>query len=570
MRSKSTSLCLALLVAVTASACVAPSRPASESRLAAAERPSTQPKRVVAAIWGNANTVVNKLNVANYIAGIDAMQFLTVAFLARTDPAGLPVAQLAERVPSLENGLWELFPDGSMETTWKIRSDARWHDGVPITAKDLAFTATVAQDPELQILRETNLRRVSQVDVVDPQTLKVRWREPFIDADKTFPGVLPPLPQHVLEPAYEANKATFAELPYWSTDYVGAGPFKVKEFVLGSRVTFVANDQYVLGRPKVDEVEVQFIPDANTLGANLLSGSVELTLGRAFAFDQAAQIGDQWSAGRILTAESFAYSLFAQMIDPQPEILGNVQFRRALYYGLDRQPMIDALQPGTTTVPTTFMPPNRPEYRDVEAGITGYPYDPRRAAQLIEGLGYQKGGDGFYRDGTNQEPQVPILSSPEDAQWKLAQITGAQWQTLGVRSNPMAYPPQRASDREYINTRPGYLLRGGWRDTSNFLWFPSSEVPLASNGYLGLNVSRYGTPELDALISSFETTIPLAQRNQVAGQMLRLFMDELPMLLLFFRVEPTMVSNRISGVEPGSGSVFTTANTAHLWDVVRS
>jgi peptide/nickel transport system substrate-binding protein len=52
--------------------------------------------------------------------------------------------RLAEAVPTTDNGMWRVFPDGRMETTWKLRPNIRWHDGVPLTADDLVFTTTVS------------------------------------------------------------------------------------------------------------------------------------------------------------------------------------------------------------------------------------------------------------------------------------------------------------------------------------------------------------------------------------------------------------------------------------------
>ena len=62
------------------------------------------------------------------------------AGLANVDDHGKLRAQLAEELPRTENGLWQLFPDGRMETTWRIRSDALWQDGTPFTTRDLLFT----------------------------------------------------------------------------------------------------------------------------------------------------------------------------------------------------------------------------------------------------------------------------------------------------------------------------------------------------------------------------------------------------------------------------------------------
>ena len=70
-----------------------------------------------------------------------------------------------------------------------------------------------------------------------------------------------PLPKHLLERPYLDDKAGFLEHPYWNQEFVGTGPFKLREWVKGSVVSLVANEEYVLGRPKIDEVEVRFIAD---------------------------------------------------------------------------------------------------------------------------------------------------------------------------------------------------------------------------------------------------------------------------------------------------------------------
>ena len=147
--------------------------------------------------------------------------------------------QLAEAVPTVENGLWKVFPDGRMETTWKLRPSAPWHDGTPVTADDFVFTARVAQDPSLVAFRHIAFDAVERVDAPDPRTLVITWQQPFIEADRMFAadGSVQslPLPRHLLEKAYQDNKAGFLEVPAVGADgFVGAGPFKLKEWVRGA------------------------------------------------------------------------------------------------------------------------------------------------------------------------------------------------------------------------------------------------------------------------------------------------------------------------------------------------
>jgi peptide/nickel transport system substrate-binding protein len=120
------------------------------------------------------------------IPGASAIEQLANGGLSDVDGAGRLRPQLGEAVPSTENGLWKLLPDGRMEMTWKIKPNARWHDGTPLTAGDLVFTTTVDQDPELPILRHAGYQSLESVQPVDDRTVLVKWKRPYVDANGLF------------------------------------------------------------------------------------------------------------------------------------------------------------------------------------------------------------------------------------------------------------------------------------------------------------------------------------------------------------------------------------------------
>src|SRR5207237_6383482 len=148
--------------------------------------------------------------------------------------------------------------------------------------------------------------------------------------------------------------------------------YRVKEFVVGSHVVLQRVAEYVLGQPKIDEIEVRFIPDPNTLLANVLAGGVDLTLGRGLSLEQAMQTRDQWRDGKIDVAFTSWIVIYPQFLNPTPSIVTNLQFRRALMHAVDRQQMAESLQGGLVSVAHTFLHPNEPEYRDVEPSIVRY------------------------------------------------------------------------------------------------------------------------------------------------------------------------------------------------------
>src|SRR5205807_6546177 len=94
-------------------------------------------------------------------------------------------------------------------------------------------------------------------------------------------------------------------------------------------------------------------------------------------------------------------------------IVTDLQFRRALMYGTDRQELVDSIQGGLSSIAHLYLPPSEPEYAEVQDSAIRYEYDPRRAAQLIEGLGYSRGSDGIYRSAGGDRLAVELRSNGE-------------------------------------------------------------------------------------------------------------------------------------------------------------
>lgn len=135
---------LSTLLAVSLAACAAPLAPRAGQ---APDRPAevAAPRRITAAVMSSPPFLSTKLQTA-LIEGLDNIQELLTVGLTTPDNQARLRPRLAAAVPTIENGLWQLLPDGRMETTWKIRPDAVWHGGTPFTSRDVVFTARVDQD----------------------------------------------------------------------------------------------------------------------------------------------------------------------------------------------------------------------------------------------------------------------------------------------------------------------------------------------------------------------------------------------------------------------------------------
>jgi peptide/nickel transport system substrate-binding protein len=536
-------------------------------------QPAAAPKRVVAAVLADPPTLRNTINTrgaSGSVPGVDTLEGLLNAGLVASDHHEVLHARLAETIPSIENGLWKVFPDGTMETTWKIRPTARWHDGTPFTADDLAFTAAVANDQDLGVFREAVFDLVAGIDSVDERTAVVRWKQPFIAADALFGTSTDtaPLPRHLLARPLLEDKAGFTLLPYWGPEYVGSGPFQIREFTRGSHIILQAFDGYALGRPKLDEIEVRFIPDAGTLIANVLAGSVELTLGRNISLDESLNLREQYRGGRVEVGPANWIAVYPQFLSPTPAVVGNLQFRRALMHAIDREGMVDTLQAGLGGVAHSILIPDEPDFRGVEQRAVRYDYDPRRANQLIGELGYTKGPDGEFRDANGERLTVEIRTTQMTDQQKPMFAIADYWKTIGLATQPVVVTPQQARDRDFRANYPAFELAGQPSGTDALQRVRISEIPLAANNLVGVNRARYYNQQLDDLIERFFATIPKRERADVLGQIVNHMTSQLVWMSIYHRVEPALMANRIAKVYPRpQGGSSSQAWNAHEWDV---
>jgi peptide/nickel transport system substrate-binding protein len=539
---------LALLVAMLG--CGAPPGPAATQQPGAA--PSTAgPSRITAAILGDPHTLSATMNTntTGGQPGVEEMERLIHVGLGVLDDHLALRPVLGETVPTIENGLWKVLPDGRMELTWKLKPNARWHDGTAFTTADLLFTVQVGQDRELPLLRNRAYDAVESVEAVDAATVTVRWREPYIWADTIFtPALAMPLPKHLLEPAYTAEKARFAELPYWTEAFIGTGPFKVQEWVRSSHIVLRANDQYVFGRPKLDEVEVKFIPDTNTMIANILAGAVELTMGRGFSVDSAAELRDQWKSGRVALALENWTALYPQGINPNPPVLSNVEFRRALLHGLDRTEMVQSIQHGLVPVAHTILSPNDPLYRDVERSIVTYDFDPRRAIEMISRLGVARGADGTF---ALAPLEVRAAGTAGDSSNKGMLVVADYWKRIGLATETTQIPNQRRRDLEYRANHPAFTIQRQPNGEEGMLRYHSREAPVPENNYVGDNKGRYVNAEMDALLERYFVTIARAERVQLANQIIQHMTSQVVPLPLFYEANTVPIGSRLTGVIPG-------------------
>ncbi|MEA2641887.1 MAG: peptide/nickel transport system substrate-binding protein [Chloroflexota bacterium] len=543
------SLLLALAVLVLG---CAPAPPPSQGSGPASNtgqpQPPAAPKQITVAMMGNPVAASDRFVGGRSGGGIpgasELEQLVGGALTPGKDNNSAFVPQLAEAVPTFENGLWKVLPDGRMETTWRIRAGARWHDGVALTSADVLFTTKVEQDRDLPVAPTAGYEQIASIEAPDAQTVTITWKRPYIQADQFF--LRAPLPQHILERPYTESKESFTALAYWNEEYVGAGPYRVGEWVRDSHATLHAFDDFVLGRPKIDDVVVKFLADENAFMANILAGTVDASIGKSINYEQATQIRTQWSDGKIVTRPETVVKLWPQFLDPNPAIMLNVQFRKALFYAIDRQELVDSLVGrDASAVAHSVLLPTEPLFDQGEATAVKYEYDPRRATTMIEQLGYTRGADGLFRDSRNELLSVEIQATGEAQNTKPSFAIANYWKQIGVDAQVAVVPIQLQNDRKYRAEFPGLNLQGSTSGIPKIGELTSTQSRLPENNYNGRNYPRYMNQEFDGLVATLFASVPLQERGLALQRAIQWMTDQVVMYSLYYAPEATMISNRM-------------------------
>lgn len=462
------------------------------------------------------------------------------ATLAIADERARMSPYLAESLPQLNTDTWRLFPDGTMETNYRLRPNLVWHDGQPLTAEDFVFSWEVYATPEYGVDRSIPIRFISTVSAPDAQTIAIRWKQRYADAGR-LQGGFPPLPRHLLEQVHRQGTGSgerfLPNSPFWNANYVGAGPYKLDSYNPSVSIEASAFDAHVLGRPKIDRISIRGISDVNTALANMLAGDIHYGAD-LFRSEQGLVLERDWVArgdGVVLWEALASRRLFFQMRPESarpPEVATDVRVRRAIVHGINKREAFDAVTDGHGLLSDTYTSPNREYHPQVDREITKYPHDPRRAQQLLEEAGLTRGAGGGWLTTRGEPVDLPIWYTGGATQFEQeTAIFVDQLRRIGINASAHVFPTGGSSeDRAKL---PGIVSGSGGGDTG-FLSYQTVNIARAETRWSGGNRSAYSNPEFDRLATAFDGAVDPAERLQLTIQMEKLVSSDLPAVFLYY------------------------------------
>ena len=478
---------------------------------------------------------------------------------------------LAEALPATDRGTWSINADGTMVTTYRLRPNTKWHDGIALTSRDIAFGWELALDPKTQFSEPSVAQAINQIDTPDDRTLVLHWKETYRRANAVYRNRLSPVPRHLLEADYRSQGGeVIPNHPYWTTAFVGDGPYRIASWDQGRELELEAFDDYFLGRPKIDRVVWRFILDVNAVLANVLTNSVDVVLREAYTFDTALVAKEQWEAQGKGTVIFAPVTIQWVNLTPLNPWLADPRVRQAMLYAIDRQEVVETLSRGLEPVAHIPLPPKRPQYERALAASTTYEYNPQRARQLMAEAGWAPAADGTLVNGRGERFVLDGRSIRNDTM-QLQAATVDYWKRLGVETQINNMSARQEAGDEFRGRWTG--ARWTAASVSVESWvnrFGSANIPTAENRWNGANDSRWDDSTKESVLQELEQTLDPRRADDLIVEFSRLYAAQLPDLPLRFLAEIMSVREGVVNLYPRSelGGQNTRTWNAEQWDLL--
>jgi peptide/nickel transport system substrate-binding protein len=392
---------------------------------------------------------------------------------------------------------------------------------------------------------------MEEIVVQDPRTFTIRWKQPYVDAAQMHIS-FQALPRHILEDDFNKMDAVaFTTHPFWTLQYVGAGPYKLDRWEPGSFLEASAFENYALGAPKIGKLRILIINDPQTAMANVLAGEIDYVTNFMFSVDQGQVLEQTWgvnTGGTVLYSPSQRRLGLIQMRpeNQQPKALADVRVRYAIAHSMVDQERVDALDGGKGRVAYTLASEGYTYYPEMEKSVIKHVYDLRRAQELMAEAGWTKGSDGFFRDASGERFSLEVASSAGSKNEQEAAVYIDGLRKSGFDAFQYVLPVAQIDDNELRALRPGLSLRGGGQP---YEYYIESAIPTAANRWRGDNRPGWYNADYNRVFAQLEGTFAMNERIQLMAQLERIISEDRALTMNSWESLLNVVAKPLKGVE---------------------
>ncbi|HET6349215.1 MAG TPA: peptide-binding protein [Candidatus Krumholzibacteria bacterium] len=479
-------------------------------------------------------TVIRRLdsecNTLNWVLYTTAYEDFVLRYIY--DPM-LEYDEHGNMVPVLAAALPEVSPD-HLRITVRLRTDAHWQDGVPITAEDVKFTLDKVRDPKIPAINKAAyFEKLDHLDVVDDHTVVFVWKEPFAPSLYAITQLWP-IPEHIY------GKGDFLTNPA-NRKPVGSGPFKLDEWVSSQYISLVRYDDYYGKKAYLDRIIFKVVQD-DAVALNMLKAG-ELDEMRATQVQWEKQMNDPDFTARFRKVDYYypGYNFIAW--NCRSPWFSDRRVRKAMTLLFDRESINTKMYSGFARLVSGPFYINSWAY---DKTVKPLPFDPPAARKLLDEAGWKDTDNDGIRDknGTKFEFEMNIISGSNIAA-QFAQLLQEECAKAGVKVDIRQLEGATFFDR--INKGDFDASMFGWRldlDPDVYDTFHSSMTPPN-----GLNHGFYSNPRVDSLLVAGRAEFDQNKRAAIYHEVHRLIAEDQPYTFINAVPDKRPIARKIQGVK---------------------
>ena len=417
------------------------------------------------------------------------------------------------------DGKAKLVPEVAESIDWpddktavfKLRANAVFHNGKPVTSKDVVYTFTQIQAPDSTAYLKNALTNIAKVEAVDDHTVKFSL--------------------HASSAVFTQLLANYCAGIVWSgsaaDNPIGCGPYKPKSQERGVHIDVEKfADFYEKGRPMCDTIRFIAYSDENLRYAALQTGDVDLI--EYLPWAQFDAVSKSKALKMAATTGPFMLLLF-NVAKKGP--LQDPKVRQAIGYAIKREDVIDAAFAGHGTPLFGFPNPEGSPFK-LDDAASKWTYDPDKAKAMLAKAGY---ASGF--------PCKLLATSTYGMHQDTASIVQAYLQMIGIQATldlpDWASRVKAGKDGDYDIAVHGL---GGYYNDPDSMW------PLLHSGPSNYTRSfGFSSKTIDGLLEKGRTTTDEAKRQTIYEDLAKAYFEEVPQVPLNWRVQADALHDNVSG-----------------------
>ena len=459
-------------------------------------------------------------------------------FLVTADAKGNPQPDLADPVPTLENG--GISKDG-LTITYHLKHGVKWHDGEPFTSKDVKFSWQAVMSKANNATSRRGYDQVKSIDTPDDFTAVVHLKQKFAPIINTLfaesDNPIWVVPAHLLAKYPDINKVPFNNEP------VGTGAFKIAEWVKGDHITLVANPDYFRGAPKLQKVIIRVIPDENTSINTLKTHDID------WMFEASPDTCKGLAAvPGINIPKSTVDGYEGVLLNLAHAPLNDLTVRKAIAYAINKKELVDKLTCGTQKIATE----DHPDWMWAHnPSVTQYSYDPNKAKQLLAQDGFKPGPDGILQKNGQKLSLLGVANNSNQTRRQVSVIVQAQLKAVGIDMQIKYFPGSQL----FAPAGEGGILQLGKYDLSFSGWYAGID-PDDSSQFIcsmvppgGYNYTRYCNKDMDATQADALTHYDIASRTAAYHKIEAHLADEVPQIFFWWVYQAQPMNSDLKNVE---------------------